>query len=100
VKPVEPLRGAVARFLEAFETVFHEDWAYSRTMLGSGTYEASERARAELLRSFGESPQPPRHPEATFLDPRDPDAGEDWGNYGRLLDAYAKLRAAFDAGGG
>jgi len=96
----EQLRVAVARFLTAFEAVFHEDWAYTRSMLGMGTPEQDEKAKAELLRIFGEPPQPPGDPEATFLDPRDPDADNNWGNYGLLLEAYAKLRAAFEAGGG
>jgi hypothetical protein len=97
VSAAEPLRDAVARFLAAFETVFHQDWAYTRSMLGMGTPEESEKAKAKLLEIFGESPQPPGDPEATFLDPRDPDADRDWGNYALLLEAYAKLRTAFAA---
>ena len=96
----EPLRDAVARFLEAFETVFHKDWTYTRGMLGIPSQEESQKARDEILRIFGESPQPPLDPAATFLDPRDPNLeGNNWGNYELLLEAYAKLRAAFDASG-
>lgn len=94
----EPLRDAVATFLEAFEAVFHEDWAYTRSMLGIADHATNEKARDELLRIFGESPQPPGDPDATFLDPRDPNLEiQNWGNYELLLAAYTALRAAFEA---
>jgi hypothetical protein len=70
-------------------------------MLGIGDHAAGEEARNELLRIFGEAPEPPRDPEATFLDPRDPNLEiQNWGNYELLLEAYAALRAAFDANRG
>ncbi|HEX5031220.1 MAG TPA: hypothetical protein VFX78_07160 [Candidatus Eisenbacteria bacterium] len=97
------MREAAAEFLEAFETVFHTDWDYTRSMLGMASREKVrekvDEGAALLARIFGEATPPPSDPDATFLDPRDPHLGaNNWGNYENLLDAYAKLRAALGRG--
>jgi len=85
------VRAAALRFLAAFETVFHDDWGYTKAQLGIDDA-AQQVARANLLGIFGEAPQPPPDPRASFLDPRRPLDGENWGNYERLLEAYAEMK--------
>jgi hypothetical protein len=89
----DEIGSAAARFVAAFEEVFHHDWEYTKDQLGIDEDE-QDRGSAELLQIFGEEPAPPRDREATFLDPRRDLDGENWGNYQSLLDAYARLKRA------
>jgi hypothetical protein len=86
---------AIQQFLAAFETVFDTDWAYSRQQLGIPTREEDDRARAALLKLFGEAPLSPTATDSTFLHPANPHDLEslNWGNYEHLLKCYARLRS-------
>jgi hypothetical protein len=96
------LRNAATQFIEAFETVFHEDWTYTKQQMGIPRVDPveNERARQELYRLFGEEPPQPRgDSNATFLDPGDSDRESDnWGNYEILLDAYTELKRVLSRG--
>ena len=73
--PTPSLQQALAEFVGAFETVFHHDWDYTATMIGS------------------EDP--------SFLSPglSLEDETEDWGARGALLEKYRNLVDAMNAAG-
>jgi hypothetical protein len=86
---VPPNPESVREFLAAFEEVFDRDWAHTKSMLGIHVEtEAQKKAAAKL----GLETIPIIAEEGTFLAPKVEDEIEDWGNRGRLLEAYRKLK--------
>jgi hypothetical protein len=73
------LKKATAEFVWAFETVFHHDWRWSRSMLMPMNGKIAE--------------------DGTFVEPKVEDEEEDWGFRAILLEKYRKLRAVMDARG-
>ena len=80
----------LAEFLEAFEDVFDKDWQHTKEMLGILKETAEQRQSAEAM---GLEAVHMIEREGTFLNPRVDDETEDWGNRGRLLSLYRKLKA-------
>jgi hypothetical protein len=70
----------VSDFLEAFEAVFDNDWAYTKEMLG--IYDVNNTEYHEDIIS----------PHGTFLHPQVEDEVNDWGNRAFLLQNYRKLK--------
>lgn len=70
---------AALDFVEAFETVFDEDWDHTRVSLGADTAEMGFIA-----------------PTGTFLKPGVEDESNNWGNRGYLLSMYRRLAALID----
>jgi hypothetical protein len=66
---------ALAEFVGAFETVFHHDWEYAKSMIGDEVE------------------------GCTFIEPGLADEVEDWGARGALLEKYRRLRSLMDAKG-
>ena len=82
-------KDSVQEFLNAFEEVFHQDWAYTKQMLGihSQTEEqkqACAKAGLEEIAIIAD--------DGTFINPKVEDEMEDWGNRARLLTAYRALK--------
>ena len=76
-------------FLESFEEVFHNDWNYTKEMLGiheetEQNSQNSQRLDLETIYTIS--------PEGTFLEPKIDDETEDWGNRGELLEKYRNLK--------
>jgi hypothetical protein len=84
------LRDSIEKFLRAFETVFDEDWTYTKEMLG--IMEETEE-QAKNSKDFGLETIHIISPDGTFLNPKIEDEIEDWGSRGELLDQYRKLKA-------
>ena len=93
------LRDAAARFVAAFEQVFHDDWTYSCEQLRIHI-ESHDEATAQILKIVGEEPQPPTPREATFLRPLRDISSDNWGNYEALLATYAELKSALTSADG
>ena len=76
-------------FIAAFEQVFDADWMHTKEMLGirSETPEQKKAAAAMGLESIYIISD-----DGTFINPKIKDKTEDWGNRGRLLAAYRKLK--------
>ena len=86
----DKLRDSIEKFLGAFETVFDEDWTYTKEMLGI-VEETEEQAKD--AREFGLETIHIISPDGTFLNPKVEDETEDWGSRGELLEQYRKLKA-------
>ena len=87
---------AVAEFVAAFETVFGDDWEYTKSMLGIVPDPEGDALCTKMIGDALGEPNPTiRHdvsPDGTFIDPKIDDIVEDWGNRARLLDAYRALK--------
>jgi hypothetical protein len=81
----------VKEFLDAFEAVFHSDWAHTKSILG---IESETEAQKVAAKEMGLETIPFIAEDGTFIDPRVEDEVEDWGNRGRLLAAYRNLKTA------
>jgi hypothetical protein len=80
---------ALLEFLESFEEVFHNDWTYTKEMLGIHE-ETGEPG--QIAQQLDLEPLYMISPEGTFIEPKVADEIEDWGNRGRLLEKYRKLK--------
>lgn len=83
------LRIALSEFLEMFEEVFHNDWIYTKSMMGiqDETEEQKQEAAEMGLETIHIISD-----EGTFIKPKVVDETEDWGNRGALLKKYRKLK--------
>ncbi len=79
----------VTEFIEAFEQVFHKDWAYTKDMLGMHDNTQAQHAAGEMM---GLETIPVVAEDGTFLQPRVEDEKENWGYRGRLLELYRELK--------
>lgn len=86
-------RAAALELLRALELVFDRDWFYTKTELGIPD---AEPVAASLRAMFSEAAQTPHTRPSTFLKPSANDIPANWGNYERLLEAYARLRNAVE----
>ena len=82
-------KDTVREFLNAFEEVFHQDWAYTKQKLDiHGQTEEQKKACAEAgLEEIAIIAD-----DGTFVNPKVEDEMEDWGNRARLLTAYRALK--------
>ena len=84
----------VENFLKALEEVFDLDWPHSKEMLGiQDETEAQKKEAAKL----GLETIQIISADGTFLNPKVPDESEDWGNRGKLLDAYRALKRVVES---
>ncbi len=86
------LRQAASRFVDAYEAVFHEDWAYTRLTLGVPLEEPD--AETSLRAVFGEPPRAAKAPTTFLLQAADADSVRDWGNLAALHETYVSLCSA------
>ncbi len=85
----QPDAATLREFLAAFEEVFDRDWGHTKSMLG--IHDETEAEKKEL-EAQGLETIPMIAEDGTFLRPNVPDEVEDWGNRGRLLEAYRALK--------
>ena len=78
-------------FLESFEEVFDRDWDYTKEMLGISDEDETEEQK-EALQKVGLETIYVISPDGTFINPKVDDEIEDWGNRGKLLETYRKLK--------
>lgn len=78
-------------FLESFEEVFDRDWDYTKEMLGISD-EDETKEQKEALQKVGLETIYVISPDGTFINPKMDDEIEDWGNRGKLLETYRKLK--------
>ena len=78
-------------FLESFEEVFDRDWDYTKEMLGISDEDETEEQK-EALQKVGLETIYVISPDGTFINPKVDDETEDWGNRGKLLETYRKLK--------
>jgi len=77
------------QFIEMFEEVFDKDWKYTKEMLGVIDETDEQKLNAK---AFGLGIIPIISDDGTFLNPKVNDETEDWGNRGKLLYLYRKLK--------
>jgi hypothetical protein len=80
---------ALREFIESFETVFGNDWPYTKSMLGIYDETPAQKAAAQQA---GLETIPIISEAGTFLAPDVDDEGEDWGHRGLLLERYRRLK--------
>lgn len=86
---------SLLEFLESFEEVFDRDWAYTKEMLGIAA-EVETEEQKQALQQMGLETIYLISPDGTFINPKIDDETEDWGNRGKLLKAYRKLKKLMD----
>lgn len=85
----EDLKNEVVNFLKSFEEVFHNDWNYSKNMMGIQPETEEQKRNAKIL---GLETIYVIAENGTFIDPKVKDEIEDWGNRGELLKNYRELK--------
>lgn len=85
----EDLKLSVVEFLEIFEEVFHNDWEYTKSMLGieDESLEQSLNAKDLGLQTIDILSR-----DGTFLNPNIEDETENWGNRAKLLHKFRELK--------
>ncbi|MBK7573415.1 MAG: hypothetical protein IPI10_18100 [Bacteroidetes bacterium] len=77
------LKDALAKFVDAFEQVFDNDWRYTKENLG---------IRDRPAENDDEDSIPFISRDGTFLNPKVEDETENWGHRAKLLNEYRRLK--------
>ena len=86
---MKKLEKNVIEFMNYFEQVFHDDWNYTKEMLGIvDEIEEQKKNAAE----FGLETIEIISEKGTFLEPKIENETENWGNRAALLESYRKLK--------
>tara|TARA_R110002073_G_scaffold53840_4_gene138822 strand:+ start:34439 stop:34717 length:279 start_codon:yes stop_codon:yes gene_type:complete len=83
------LKDKAIEFIKTFEEVFHNDWKYTKEMLGVYVETEEQKTNAkemglETIEIISE--------KGTFLKPNVEDEEEGWGNRAKLLEIYRELK--------
>ena len=88
------LKEKTVEFIKAFEEVFHNDWGYTKEMLG--IYDQTEEQKASD-KEMGLETIDIISERGTFFKPDVDDETQDWGNRGHLLKTYRLLKESLSS---